>query len=56
NCCKPLLEFPLALPYLSIVYYLLGPNSYALTQIYPKTLGLVNNVRLLSLYFKTGCL
>ncbi|KAF2634017.1 hypothetical protein P280DRAFT_414855, partial [Massarina eburnea CBS 473.64] len=54
NRCEPLLEFPLASPYSSIVYYLLGPNSYALTQIYPKTLGLVNNVRLLSLCFKTG--
>ncbi|KAF1839848.1 hypothetical protein K460DRAFT_297872, partial [Cucurbitaria berberidis CBS 394.84] len=40
NCCEPLLEFPLALPYLSIVYYLLGLNSYALTQIYLKTLEL----------------
>ncbi|KAF1839857.1 hypothetical protein K460DRAFT_297792, partial [Cucurbitaria berberidis CBS 394.84] len=56
NCCEPLLEFPLALPYLSIVHYLLSPNSYALTQIYLKTLELVNNVRLLSLCFKTGCL
>ncbi|KAF1839844.1 hypothetical protein K460DRAFT_425401, partial [Cucurbitaria berberidis CBS 394.84] len=54
NCCEPLLEFPLALPYLSIVYYFLGPNSYALTQIYLKILGLVNNIRLLSPCFKTG--
>ena len=43
NRCKPLLEFSLALPYLSIVHYLLGPNSYALTQIYLKTLGLVDS-------------
>ncbi|PVI07728.1 hypothetical protein DM02DRAFT_700751 [Periconia macrospinosa] len=35
-------EFPLASPYSSIVHHLSGPNSYALTQIHPKTSGSVD--------------
>jgi hypothetical protein len=41
NRCEPPPEFPLASPYTSIVHHLSGPNSYALTQIRPKTSGSV---------------
>lgn len=39
-------EFHLASPYSSIVYYLPGPNSHALTQILPKTSGSVDGAPL----------
>ncbi|KAI6080161.1 hypothetical protein F4821DRAFT_274029 [Hypoxylon rubiginosum] len=39
NRCEPPPEFPLASPYPRIVHHLSGPNSYALTQIHPKTSG-----------------
>src|SRR5437763_6290199 len=42
NRCEPPPEFPLASPYSSIVHHLSGPNSYALTQIRPKTSGSVD--------------
>ncbi|KAK0080321.1 hypothetical protein PV326_008245 [Microctonus aethiopoides] len=42
NRCEPPPEFPLASPYSSIVHHLSGPNSYALTQIHPKTSGSVD--------------
>src|ERR1700753_1286047 len=42
NRCAPPPEFPLASPYSSIVHHLSGPNSYALTQIHPKTSGSVD--------------
>ncbi|KAF2634011.1 hypothetical protein P280DRAFT_494547 [Massarina eburnea CBS 473.64] len=54
NRCEPPPEFPLASPYSSIVHHLSGPNSYALTQIHPKTSGSVDDVRLLGPCFKTG--
>src|SRR5271170_7227772 len=44
NRCEPPPEFPLASPYSGIVHHLSGPNSYALTQILPKTSGSVDNV------------
>src|SRR5277367_4635050 len=43
NRCEPPPEFPLASPYSRIVHHLSGPNSYALTQIHPKTSGSVDN-------------
>ncbi|KAI1758525.1 hypothetical protein GGR53DRAFT_529635 [Hypoxylon sp. FL1150] len=42
NRCEPPPEFPLASPYPRIVHHLSGPNSYALTQIHPKTSGSVD--------------
>ena len=42
NRCEPPPEFPLASPCLGIVHHLSGPNSYALTQIHPKTSGSVD--------------
>src|SRR3954466_7847837 len=42
NRCEPPPEFPPASPYSSIVHHLSGPNSYALTQIHPKTSGSVD--------------
>src|SRR6202041_2736024 len=42
NRCEPPPEFPLASPYSGIVHHLSGPNSYALTQIHPKTSGSVD--------------
>jgi hypothetical protein len=39
NRCEPPPEFPLASPYSGIVHHLSGPNSYAPTQIHPKTSG-----------------
>src|SRR6201992_690695 len=42
NRCEPPPEFPLASPYSRIVHHLSGPNSYALTQILPKTSGSVD--------------
>ncbi|EME38016.1 hypothetical protein DOTSEDRAFT_101619, partial [Dothistroma septosporum NZE10] len=39
NRCEPPPEFPLASPYSGIVHHLSGPNSYALTQIHPRTSG-----------------
>ncbi|OCL14488.1 hypothetical protein AOQ84DRAFT_280952 [Glonium stellatum] len=54
NRCEPPPEFPLASPYSGIVHHLSGPNSYALTQIHPKTSGSVDDVRLLGPCFKTG--
>ncbi|RPB18367.1 hypothetical protein L211DRAFT_797200, partial [Terfezia boudieri ATCC MYA-4762] len=52
NYCEPSLEFPLPSPYSGILHHLSNPNSYTTTQIYPRTLGSVDDVRLLSLYFK----
>ncbi|TVY73137.1 hypothetical protein LSUE1_G006148, partial [Lachnellula suecica] len=46
NRCEPPPEFPLASPYLGIVHHLSGPNSYALTQIHPKTSGSVDDAPL----------
>ncbi|KAI1394855.1 hypothetical protein F4819DRAFT_501497 [Hypoxylon fuscum] len=43
NRCEPPPEFPLASPYPRIVHHLSGPNSYALTQIHPKTSGSVDD-------------
>src|ERR1700733_3124140 len=43
NRCEPPPEFPLASPYSGIVHHLSGPNSYALTQIHPKTSGSVDD-------------
>jgi hypothetical protein len=43
NRCEPPPEFPLASPYPGIVHHLSGPNSYALTQIHPKTSGSVDD-------------
>ena len=43
NRCEPPPEFPLASPYSGIVHHLSGPNSYALTQIHPKTSGSVDS-------------
>ena len=42
NRCEPPPEFPLASPYAGIVHHLSGPNSYALTQIHPRTSGSVD--------------
>jgi hypothetical protein len=42
NRCEPPPEFPLASPYTGIVHHLSGPNSYALTQIHPRTSGSVD--------------
>ncbi|KAF2206171.1 hypothetical protein CERZMDRAFT_53921, partial [Cercospora zeae-maydis SCOH1-5] len=42
NRCEPPPEFPLASPYSGIVHHLSGPNSYALTQIHPRTSGSVD--------------
>ncbi|KAJ5451772.1 hypothetical protein N7530_013006 [Penicillium desertorum] len=42
NRYEPPPEFPLASPYSGIVHHLSGPNSYALTQIHPKTSGSVD--------------
>ncbi|KAL8987586.1 MAG: hypothetical protein Q9177_003219, partial [Variospora cf. flavescens] len=42
NRCEPPPEFPLASPYSGIVHHLSGPNSYARTQIHPKTSGSVD--------------
>ncbi|EUB55374.1 rRNA promoter binding protein [Echinococcus granulosus] len=42
NRCEPPPEFPLASPYSGIVHHLSGPNSYAHTQIHPKTSGSVD--------------
>ena len=42
NRCEPPPEFPLASPYSCIVHHLSGPNSYAHTQIHPKTSGSVD--------------
>ncbi|KAL2030915.1 hypothetical protein VTO58DRAFT_108269 [Aureobasidium pullulans] len=46
NRCEPPPEFPLASPYSGIVHHLSGPNSYALTQIHPKTSGSVDGAPL----------
>jgi hypothetical protein len=46
NRCEPPPEFPLASPYSGIVHHLSGPNSYALTQIHPKTSGSVDDAPL----------
>jgi hypothetical protein len=46
NRCEPPPEFPLASPYPRIVHHLSGPNSYALTQIHPKTSGSVDGAPL----------
>ena len=46
NRCEPPPEFPLASPYPRIVHHLSGPNSYALTQIHPKTSGSVDDAPL----------
>ncbi|KAI0798270.1 hypothetical protein GGR55DRAFT_691054 [Xylaria sp. FL0064] len=43
NRCEPPPEFPLASPYPRIVHHLSGPNSYAPTQIHPKTSGSVDD-------------
>jgi hypothetical protein len=43
NRCEPPPEFPLASPYPGIVHHLSGPNSYALTQIHPRTSGSVDD-------------
>ncbi|CAL3972204.1 unnamed protein product [Diplocarpon coronariae] len=43
NRCEPPPEFPLASPYSRIVHHLSGPNSYAPTQIHPKTSGSVDD-------------
>ena len=48
NRCEPPPEFPLASPYTGIVHHLSGPNSYALTQIHPKTSGSVDDAPKLS--------
>ena len=48
NRCEPPPEFPLASPYSSIVHHLSGPNSYALTQIHPRTSGSVDDAPKLS--------
>ena len=48
NRCEPPPEFPLALPYPSIVHLLSGPAQYALTQIHPKTSGSVDDAPKLS--------
>ena len=42
NRCEPPPEFPLASPYTGIVHHLSGPNSYAPTQIHPRTSGSVD--------------
>ena len=42
NRCEPPPEFPLASLYSGIVHHLSGPNSYAPTQIPPKTSGSVD--------------
>ena len=42
NRYEPPPEFPLASPYSGIVHHLSGPNSYAPTQIHPKTSGPVD--------------
>src|SRR5271156_1023898 len=46
NRCEPPPEFPLASPYSGIVHHLSGPNSYAPTQIHPKTSGSVDDAPL----------
>ncbi|KAK4691107.1 hypothetical protein P7C71_g5823, partial [Lecanoromycetidae sp. Uapishka_2] len=46
NRCEPPPEFPLASPYSGIVHHLSGPNSYARTQIHPKTSGSVDDAPL----------
>src|SRR5690606_39227501 len=46
NRCEPPPEFPLASPYSGIVHPLSGPNSYAPTQILPKTSGSVDGAPL----------
>ncbi|KAF2834120.1 hypothetical protein M501DRAFT_944862, partial [Patellaria atrata CBS 101060] len=46
NRYEPPPEFPLASPYSGIVHHLSGPNSYALTQILPKTSGSVDGAPL----------
>ncbi|EGW33835.1 hypothetical protein SPAPADRAFT_134376, partial [Spathaspora passalidarum NRRL Y-27907] len=43
NRYEPPPEFPSASPYSGIVHHLSGPNSYALTQIHPKTSGSVDD-------------
>ena len=48
NRCEPPPEFPLASPYPRIVHHLSGPNSYALTQIHPRTSGSVDDAPKLS--------
>ena len=42
NRCDLPSEFPLTSAYTGIVHHLSGPNSYALTQIHPKTSGSVD--------------
>jgi hypothetical protein len=48
NRCEPPPEFPLALPYPSIVHLLSGPARHALTQIHPRTSGSVDDAPKLS--------
>ncbi|KAI1652374.1 hypothetical protein F4813DRAFT_394761 [Daldinia decipiens] len=58
NRCEPPPEFPLASPYPRIVHHLSGPNSYALTQIHPKTSGSVDDAprrALTSVHFHYAC-
>src|ERR1700712_5173189 len=46
NRCEPPPEFPLASPYSRIDHHLSGRNSFALTQIHPKTSGSVDDAPL----------